>query len=103
MKEYTKQELNEIYIRRRQVLANYLNENNICACVFIDSEEHRDPAVAYFTGHANDAVLLIFSDAYTVLVPWDENLAKNNGFYDKISVFGIKDNRSTVIKTGIFC
>lgn len=84
MKEYTKEELNDIYIRRRKVLADYLTENNICACVFIDSEEHRDPAVAYFTGHANDAVLLIFSDAYTVLVPWDENLAKNNGFYDKM-------------------
>ena len=62
MKEYTKEELNDIYIRRRKVLADYLTENNICACVFIDSEEHRDPAVAYFTGHANDAVLLIFSD-----------------------------------------
>jgi len=84
MKEYSKEELNNIYTKRRNLLADYLKENNICACLFIDSEEHRDPALAYYTGHANDALLLVFSDAYTVLVPWDENLARNNGFYDKL-------------------
>ena len=84
MKDYSKKELEEIFQARRTWLANYLIENNLGSCVFIDSEEHRDPALAYYTGHANDAVLIIFSDGYSVLIPWDENLAKQNGFYDKL-------------------
>lgn len=84
MKDYSKEELSNIYKARRDRLTDYLKENELGACVFIDSEEHRDPALAYFTAHANDAVLIIFSDGYTVLIPWDENLAKKNGFYDKL-------------------
>jgi len=84
MKEYTAEELNQIYKTRRAKLAEFLRSTNMGAVVFIDSEEHRDPAVAYFTGHANDAVLVIFSDSYSVLVPWDENLAKQYGHYDKL-------------------
>ena len=84
MKQYTNDELKEIYKARRKRFAAYLRETETGACVFIDSEEHRDPAVAYFTNHANDAVLIIFSDGYSVLVAWDENLAKLNGFYDKL-------------------
>ena len=61
-----------------------MRECDTGALVFIDSEEHRDPAVAYYANHANDAVLIIFSDGYSVLVPWDENLAKQNAFCDKM-------------------
>ena len=84
MKEYTKEELKQIYKTRRSVLAAKLRETSTGACVFIDCEEHRDPAVPYYTNHPTDAVLIIFSDGYTVLVPWDENLAKQNAFYDKL-------------------
>lgn len=84
MREYTKEDLKLIYKERQLILADYLQRNNIGAAVFIDNEEHRDASVAYYSGHANDAVLVIFSDAYTVLVPWDENLARLNGFYDKL-------------------
>lgn len=84
MKNYTIEELKKIYAARKAKLADYLKENNTGACVFIDSEEHRDPAVAYFSGHANDAVLVIFSDGFSILVPWDENLAKQNGIFDKL-------------------
>ena len=84
MKTYTNEQLKEIYKARRARLAARLRETDTGACVFIDSEEHRDPAVAYFTNHANDAVVIIFSDGYCVLIAWDENLAKQNGFYDKL-------------------
>ena len=84
MKEYTKPELEQIYKTRREALREYLEETETGAAVFIDSEEHRDPSIAYYTGHANDAVLFIFSDGYTILVPWDEILARKNGFYDKL-------------------
>lgn len=84
MKEYTRKELEQIYRARREALSDYLEENNIGAAVFIDSEEHRDPSIAYYTGHANDAVLIIFTDGCTILIPWDEILARKNGFYDKL-------------------
>ena len=84
MKEYTKDELKEIYKARRNVLAREMRNRGLGACVFVDSEEHRDPSVAYYTNHANDAVLVVFSDGYSVLIAWDENLAKQNAFYDKL-------------------
>lgn len=84
MKKYTTDELKEIYRARRARLAAYLHDTDTGACVFIDSEEHRDPAILYFTNHPSDAVLIIFSDGYTVLIPWDENLAKQEALYDKL-------------------
>ena len=99
MKDYTKADLEKIYKERRSSLSDYLKENDIGACVFIDSEEHRDPSLAYFTGHANDAVLIIYSDCYSVLIPWDENLAKNNGFYDKLVPYTrYKNNDISAVK-----
>lgn len=84
MKEYTNQDLDIIYKNRRAKLSEYMKENSLACVTFIDSEEHRDPAVQYFTGHANDCVLMIFSDGFSILVPWDENLAKQYGHFDKL-------------------
>ncbi|MCQ2576249.1 MAG: Xaa-Pro peptidase family protein [Treponema sp.] len=87
MKEYTAEEMNEIFVARRLRLGKYLEENNVCAAVFVDNEEHRDASIRYYTGHTSDAVLAIFTDGYSILVPWDENLAKQNGHYDKLIPF----------------
>ena len=84
MREYTKDEMKAIYSERCETLGQYLMENNTCAAIFIDSEEHRDPAIPYYTGHSGDAVLAVFSDGYSILVAWDEILAKKNGFYSKL-------------------
>lgn len=87
MKAYTSEELDNIYKQRRLHLTDYLKDNNFGSCVFIDSEEHRDPNVSYYVGQITDCVLIIFSDGYTVLVPWDENLARQNAHYDKMIPF----------------
>ena len=84
MKKYSENEINAFYTARKEKLTRYLKQNNIGACVFIDSEEHRDPAVAYYAAHANDAILIVFSDGYSVLIAWDENLAKQIGIFDKL-------------------
>lgn len=84
MKNYTQDEMKKIYEARRRRIADYLTENAIGAAVYIDSEEHRDPAIPYLTGHNSDAIVIIFSDAYTYLIAWDENLAKKIAFYDKL-------------------
>lgn len=94
MKEYSKTDLKNIYKKRTQKLAQYLTENNIGSCVFIDSEEHRDPSIPYYTGHSSDAVLIIYSDGYSILIPWDEILAKKISFSDKLIPFTKYKNNS---------
>ncbi len=84
MKEYSKSEMEEIYRNRRNRMADYLQMNKTGAAVFIDSEAHRDPSIPYYTGHPSDAVLIIFDDGYSILIPWDENLAKQQAFFDKL-------------------
>lgn len=87
MTKRTQEEMQEIYNNRKSKLSEYLVQNNLGCVVFIDNEEHREPAINYFSGHSSDAVLLIFSDGFSILIPWDENLAKQNAFYDKLIPF----------------
>ena len=99
MKEYSKDEMKNIYAARRSKLAAYLKEHDTGAAVFIDSEEHRDPSVPYYTGHPTDACLIIFSDGFTYLIPWDENLAKQQAFYDKLVPYTrYKNNEIDAVK-----
>ena len=84
MKTYTNDQLKKIYSDRRKKIVEYLKENEIGAAVFIDNEEHREPSLRYFTGHTSDAVLIIFDTGKSVLIPWDEILAKKIAFCDKI-------------------
>lgn len=102
MKEYTKDEMKQIYAARRGRLMGKLLENNMGAAVFIDNEAHRDPSLPYYTGHPSDAVLIIFSDGYTILIPWDENLAKQRAFCDKLIPFTrYKNNDIDAVKAGL--
>ena len=94
MKKYTKEQIETIFKSRRNRLAAWLKKNNTGACVFIDNEEHRDPSVPYYTNHPNDAVLIIFKDGYTVLIPWDENIANMQGHFDKLVPYTRYKNNS---------
>ena len=94
MKKYTKEQIETIFKSRRNRLAAWLQKNNTGACVFIDNEEHRDPSVPYYTNHPNDAVLIIFKDGYTVLIPWDENIANMQGYFDKLVPYTRYKNNS---------
>ena len=87
MTQRTNEQMKEIFKNRIQNLTYFMYEENLGCCVFIDNEEHRDPAVNYFSGHPSDAILLIFSDGYSILIPWDENLAKQNATFDKLIPF----------------
>ena len=87
MTQRTNEQMKEIFKKRIQNLTYFMYEENLGCCVFIDNEEHRDPAVNYFSGHPSDAILLLFSDGYSILIPWDENLAKQNAIFDKLIPF----------------
>jgi len=79
--------LSEIYKLRRAKLATYLSEKGLAAAVFIDNEEHRCPSLRYFTGHPSDAIFVINVDGKCILSPWDENLAKERAYVNKIEPF----------------
>jgi Xaa-Pro aminopeptidase len=84
MKTPSADEMKKIYEDRRAKVADFMKSTGIGAAVFIDKEEHRAPPIRYLTGHPGDAVFIIFDDAYSVLIPWDENLAKKQSFCDKM-------------------
>ena len=83
MKKHAKDELKKIYKARVDRIADYLVQHDIGTAIFIDSEEHREPAIRYLTGHTSDAVLIVFSDGYDILIPWDEmfSFRQNDSFY----------------------
>lgn len=95
MKQYTPEQIKNIYAARRARIAAYLTENNIGAAVYIDSEAHREPAIPYLTGHNSDAIVIIFSDGFTYLIAWDEILAKKIGYYDKLVPYTRYKNKDT--------
>ncbi len=71
----TQNEMTAIYKKRRADFATWLAQQGTGAMIFIDAEEHRSPAIRYFTGHPSDAVLCLAVDGSSVLIPWDEILA----------------------------
>lgn len=94
MKNYTKDELKKIYAARREKLFAFMKENKITAAVFEDTEGRRDLSVRYFTGHPSDALWICSSDGKNVLVPWDENLAKERSVDVKIVPYNKYDRKN---------
>ncbi len=95
MKEYKKDELKNIYAKRREKLVSYMTENKITAVMFEDCEERRNPAVRYFTGHPTDALFIIAQNGKCALVPWDENLAQERAVDVQILPYNKYERRNT--------
>ena len=95
MKKFSAEELKKIYKARKQKLFDFMNENGITAMVFEDTEERRDPAVRYFTGHPSDALWICSKDGKNTLVPWDENLARERSVDVKIVPYNKYDRKNT--------
>ncbi len=74
----------ELYKKRREKIYDYMKKNGIKATVFQDSEERRECAVRYLTGHPTDATLLLLDYGKSYLIVWDENLAKDRAHADEI-------------------
>ncbi len=102
MKKFTQKELVSIYSARKEKLFDYMIQNAITAVVFEDCEERRNPAVRYFTGHPSDALFIASvsgsEDNVTknaVLVPWDENLAKEMAIDVPVIPYNKYDRKNT--------
>ena len=94
MTDFNRFDLKKIYEERRAKVTDYLNRNELGAAVFIDSEAHREPALRYLCGHTSDAVLILFESGNSILIPWDEILARKNGFADKMIPYTKYGNNS---------
>lgn len=95
MKQFSSEELKKIYNARREKLFAFMTENNITAAVFEDTEGRRDPAIRYFTGHPSDALWICTLDGKNVLVPWDENLAKERSVDVKVVPYNKYGRKNT--------
>lgn len=72
-------DLDGLYSSRQQKVFDYMMQHGLDAVVFEDTEECREPALRYLTGHPSDAVLILTSEKKSFLIPWDENLAEQRG------------------------
>ncbi|AEE17378.1 M24 family metallopeptidase [Treponema brennaborense] len=71
----TEKPYSQFCLRRKQAFAQKLQEANVAAAFFEDTEGRRDPAIRYFTGHPGDALLVVTAKGESVLCPWDEHMA----------------------------
>lgn len=102
MKTPSADEMKKIYADRRAKAADFMKRSGTGAAVFIDKEEHREPALRYLSGHPGDAVLILFDDAYSILIPWDENLAKKLSSCDKMIPYTKYNNTALeAVKTNL--
>lgn len=65
-------------------LSIWMQNEKIDAVVIEDSEGRRNSSLAYLSGMPSDAVLIVFSDGESVLLPWDEILAEKIASADRI-------------------
>ena len=76
--------MNKIFEKRRSVLIEEMQKTNIQAVVFHDDENHRNPAVRYYTNHPSDAIFILTKTGKSVLCPWDINIANQKAFVETI-------------------
>lgn len=74
----------ETYRTRQDRVCAYLAREGI-ACAYIeDTESRRDPGVRYLTGQPGDALLFLFANGKTILIPWDIHMANAFGHADEM-------------------
>lgn len=74
----------EVYKKRQQKVYSYLIKEGLDIAVLADLEGRHDPSLRYLTGYPVDALLFLSSRGECFLIPWDENLAAELAFVDKI-------------------
>ena len=79
--------MNKIFEKRRNVLIEEMKNSNIQAVVFSDNENHRNPAMRYYTNHPSDAIFILTKTGKSVLCPWDINIANQKAFVETIIPF----------------
>lgn len=72
------------YKNRQQTLYSWLEAEGLDAAVIEDTEGRRDSNLRYMTGLPSDALLFLFREGYSVLLPWDVQLAEQLAAQDGV-------------------
>jgi Xaa-Pro dipeptidase len=72
------------YRRRQRRLAERLSKDRIRAAVLVDQEGLRNRSVRYLCGQPGDALLFLFTEGDSLLVPWDVPLARGLATADEL-------------------
>ena len=70
--------------RRQKDLADALARADLQACVIEDFEHQRSRNLRWLSGHPMDALLFVFAEGKTVLVPWDVLMAEQRAVADRV-------------------
>ena len=88
------------YKNRINTLCEWMQSEKLNAVVFEDAENRRSQDIRYLTGMDSDAVLIIFYDGKTTLIPWDMILAEKTAEADNIIAYSDFDrNPVTAVST----
>jgi Xaa-Pro dipeptidase len=75
------------YVGRRENLVRFMKKRGVRALVVEDFEIMRTRALRYLCGHPSDAILIVFDDGTSVLVPWDMSIARARAQADRVLPF----------------
>ena len=67
---------------RQEKIYTYLEDQKTDALLLADLEGQRNRSLRYLCGHPQDAMLFLFSDGSSVLLPWDVPLAEERARVD---------------------
>jgi Xaa-Pro dipeptidase len=88
------------YQSRRQKIYDAMAREGIALLVIEDSEERRDPALRWLSGHPQDGLLYLSVDKKSLLVPWDINMALLYGKADMVIPYGEFERRPVLAAAG---
>jgi Xaa-Pro dipeptidase len=75
------------YRLRQQKVFRYLSENRIQAGLLADLEGLRNQSLRYLCGHPGDALLFLFAEGESLLLPWDLPLGRSLATVDRMTAY----------------
>lgn len=98
------EEVTAAFRARQARVAEWLTRHGVYAAVLEDFEHQRNSSVRWLSGHPMDALLFIFANGRSVLVPWDINVANSRSVATQIIPYtefkrSFKEAVTAVLKT----
>lgn len=78
---------NSVFKERQKKVSRWLKQEGIGGVLIEDAEGRRNKGLRYLCGMPSDAILFIFPEGDSILLPWDVHLAENFAFADTIKAY----------------
>jgi len=86
----------QTYRNRQMRISEYLNAEGTDAGVIVDFEGLRSRSLRYLCGQPSDALLFLFADGKSLLVPWDVPLSRSLATADETIAYETFSRREAV-------